>query len=196
MPAPGQIDTCDPQLLRETRRVADAHDLPIQVHAGQSPKEYKRIRSEYGTSTVEYMSDAGLLGPDCLIGHGQTMTADGNLASLSPNEVAALRDSRTAVVHLPWVKARTGGVINSIKKYRQLGIRQSLGTDARLQSADSPGRWTGARHDRLRRGLGAMSGRMLGATSIGAPPVILYLSSGPDPVAITRANLTLDVAVI
>lgn len=44
--------------------------------------------------------------------------------------------------------------------------------------------------------LGALSGTMLGATSIGAPPVILYLLSGPDPVAVTRANLTLYVMVI
>lgn len=129
MLAPGQIDTCDPELLRETRRVADTHALPIQVHAGQSPNEYEQIRSEYGMSTVEYMLDTGLLGPDCLIGHGQIMTHDGDMASLTPAEVAALRDSQTTVVHLPWVKARRGGVINSIHKYRQLGIRQSLGTD-------------------------------------------------------------------
>lgn len=45
-------------------------------------------------------------------------------------------------------------------------------------------------------GLGALSGTMLGATSIGGPPVILYLLSGPDPVAVTRANLTLYVVVI
>ncbi len=45
-------------------------------------------------------------------------------------------------------------------------------------------------------GLGAISGTMLGATSIGAPPVILYLLSGPDPVDATRANLTLYVTVI
>jgi uncharacterized membrane protein YfcA len=44
--------------------------------------------------------------------------------------------------------------------------------------------------------LGALSGTMLGVTSIGAPPVILYLLSGPDPVAVTRANLTLYVMVI
>lgn len=42
--------------------------------------------------------------------------------------------------------------------------------------------------------LGALSGAMAGATSIGGPPVILYLLSGPDPVAVTRANLTLFVA--
>jgi uncharacterized membrane protein YfcA len=44
-------------------------------------------------------------------------------------------------------------------------------------------------------GLGALSGAMLGATSVGGPPVILYLLSGPDPVATTRANLTLYVTI-
>jgi uncharacterized protein len=44
-------------------------------------------------------------------------------------------------------------------------------------------------------GLGAVSGSMLGATSIGGPPVILYLLSGPDPIETTRANLTLYVTV-
>lgn len=129
MLAPGQIDTCDPEMLHDTRRVADAHKLLIQVHAGQSPNEYARIQSEYGMSTIEYMQSTGMLGSDCLIGHGQIMTADGNMDSLDANEVAALRDSQTTVVHLPWVKARRGGVINSIHKYKRLGIRQSLGTD-------------------------------------------------------------------
>jgi len=44
--------------------------------------------------------------------------------------------------------------------------------------------------------LGALSGAMLGATSIGGPPVILYLLSGSDPAAVIRANLTLYVVLI
>lgn len=43
--------------------------------------------------------------------------------------------------------------------------------------------------------VGALSGTMAGATSIGGPPVILYLLSGPDRVEVTRANLTVFVAV-
>jgi uncharacterized membrane protein YfcA len=39
-------------------------------------------------------------------------------------------------------------------------------------------------------GLGVLSGTMTGAIGIGAPPVILYMLTGPDPVATTRANLT------
>lgn len=45
-------------------------------------------------------------------------------------------------------------------------------------------------------GLGAVSGAMVGATSMGGPPVILYLVAGPDPIDITRANLTYFVGAI
>lgn len=56
-------------------------------------------------------------------------------------------------------------------------------------------RYSGRQRPATSLGLGALSGAMLGATSIGAPPVILYLLSGPDPVATTRANLTLFLVV-
>ena len=129
MLAPGQIDTCSPELLRATRLTADRHKLPIQIHAGQSGKEYSRIRDTMNRTTVEYMLDTGLLGPDFIIGHGQIMTADGDHASMGAHEIAALRDSGTTVCHMPWCKARRGGVIDSMQKYRDMGIRQCLGTD-------------------------------------------------------------------
>jgi uncharacterized protein len=44
--------------------------------------------------------------------------------------------------------------------------------------------------------LGSVVGVLLGSTSVGAPPVILYLLSGPDPHAVTRANLTVFVTAI
>lgn len=44
--------------------------------------------------------------------------------------------------------------------------------------------------------LGATSGVLVGATSVGAPPVILYLLAGSDPPGVTRANLTLFVTII
>jgi uncharacterized membrane protein YfcA len=51
-------------------------------------------------------------------------------------------------------------------------------------------RYSGAQRLGTSIGLGGLSGAMAGATSVGAPPVILYLLSGPDPIATTRANLT------
>ncbi len=57
-------------------------------------------------------------------------------------------------------------------------------------------RYRGPRPVALSVGLGGACGVLLGATGIGAPPVILYLLSGPEPLAVTRANLTLYVAAI
>ena len=127
--APGQIDTCDAELLRRTRRYADELSVPIQIHAGQSPLEFSRVRETEGYTSVEYMSETGLLGPDLIIGHGQFMSDDGDVGSMAEHEIEVLRDSKTSVCHLPWVKARRGGVINSIQKYDDHGIRQCLGSD-------------------------------------------------------------------
>jgi 5-methylthioadenosine/S-adenosylhomocysteine deaminase len=129
MLAPGQIDTCDARMLKDTRTYADELKVPIQLHAGQSPMEFARVVETQNMTSVEYLIDTGLLGPDFIIGHGQYMSSDGNIASMGDHEIAALRDSGTSVCHLPWVKARRGGAINSIQKYRDLGIRQCLGTD-------------------------------------------------------------------
>jgi uncharacterized membrane protein YfcA len=57
-------------------------------------------------------------------------------------------------------------------------------------------RYTGAHGVPSSLAVGAVSGTLLGATGIGGPPVILYLLSGPDSVQVTRANLTLYVALI
>ena len=57
-------------------------------------------------------------------------------------------------------------------------------------------RYTGPHRPATSVVLGGVVGVLLGATSVGAPPVILYLLSGPDPQAVTRANLTVFVTSI
>lgn len=54
-------------------------------------------------------------------------------------------------------------------------------------------RYAGPQRTATGIGLGALSGVMIGATSMGGPPVILYLLAGPDPIGVTRANLTFYV---
>ncbi|PWT93180.1 MAG: hypothetical protein C5B56_01155 [Proteobacteria bacterium] len=57
-------------------------------------------------------------------------------------------------------------------------------------------RYTGSPKPATLVALGGLVGVLLGATSVGAPPVILYMLSGPDPPAVTRANLTAFVTAI
>ena len=57
-------------------------------------------------------------------------------------------------------------------------------------------RYTGPQRLPTSLGLGAFAGSMVGATSMGGPPVIIYLLAGPDPIEVTRANLTYFVSGI
>lgn len=57
-------------------------------------------------------------------------------------------------------------------------------------------RYTGPQRPITSLLLGGIVGVLLGSTSVGAPPVILYLLSGPDPQQVTRANLTVFVTSI
>jgi uncharacterized membrane protein YfcA len=56
-------------------------------------------------------------------------------------------------------------------------------------------RWSGRYRPLTGFGLGSLSGTLLGATSVGGPPVILYLMAGPDDAATTRATLAVYVAL-
>ena len=57
-------------------------------------------------------------------------------------------------------------------------------------------RYKGPHGIRSTLALGGLSGALLGSTGISGPPVILYLLSGPDPVSVTRANLTLYIVIV
>ena len=57
-------------------------------------------------------------------------------------------------------------------------------------------RYAGRQRIATSAGLGVLSGSMVGATGMGGPPIILYLLAGPDPIAVTRANLTYFVVAV
>ena len=129
MLAPGQVDTCDAEMLSETRRIATQTGLPIQLHAGQSPAEFRRIRQTQGTSTIRFLERVGLLGNDFIIGHGMFLAETNDVAAIPREELALLAASGTTVVHLPWPKMRQGTIMNSYAKFLRAGVNVALGTD-------------------------------------------------------------------
>lgn len=50
-------------------------------------------------------------------------------------------------------------------------------------------RYTGEKKPAVATAIGALSGAMMAATSIGGPPVLLYMLSGPDRAVTNRANI-------
>jgi len=57
-------------------------------------------------------------------------------------------------------------------------------------------RYSGSPRPMTMLALGSVVGALVGATSVGGPLVILYLLSGPDPAAVTRAHLTVFITAV
>lgn len=56
-------------------------------------------------------------------------------------------------------------------------------------------RYHGPKKATITAGIGAISGTMMAATSLGNPPVMLYMLAGQDSAAISRANVTAYFAI-
>ena len=97
MLAPGQVDTCDAEMLAETRRAANASGLPIQLHAVQSPAEFRRVREVHGMTTIRHLERSGLLGRDFLIGHGMFLAETNDVSAIASEDLALLAHSGSTI---------------------------------------------------------------------------------------------------
>lgn len=132
--APAQIDTCSPELLREVHRRASEVDVPIQIHAGQSPAEFNEIMSRSGMTPVQYLHDVGILDDRLIIGHCIFVSGHSWLRHPHSDDLRLLADSGATVAHCPTVFARAGKALENFAEYRKRGVRMALGVDTTPQS--------------------------------------------------------------
>jgi 5-methylthioadenosine/S-adenosylhomocysteine deaminase len=126
---PAQLDTCDLDLLRATRRAADEHGLPISIHAAMNLHEFHRILSEYGRTPLELLDSIAFLGPDVLLGHCVFHAHHSWTHYPYVNDLDLLAASGTAIAHAPYKYAKMGIALESLARYRARGITVALGTD-------------------------------------------------------------------
>lgn len=138
---PIQVDTCSPELLRATRKAADALGVGIEIHAGQNLFEFHEILRRCGKTPVELLADVGLLGPDAILGHCIITTAH-HLAGLpGGRDLEVLARSGATVAHCPLVFARRGNALESFHGYRKAGVKVGLGTDTYPRDMIAEMRW-------------------------------------------------------
>lgn len=117
---PHGADTCLPDLLREVRRVADDLGCVVTTHLAQTPEELAFLRRRYDRGPVEYLQDAGLLGPDVALAHCVYATDE---------ELRVLRETGTSVANCVVSFAREGTNV-PFARFQRAGIRTGIGTDS------------------------------------------------------------------
>jgi cytosine/adenosine deaminase-related metal-dependent hydrolase len=130
MVAPAQIDTCTPELIRDSFAAAGERDLPFQIHAAQSVVEFHEITRRHGMTPVEWLESLGVLSQRSIIGHGIFLDHHSSTANWPKrDDLSTLVGTQTTVAHCPVVFHRRGIAMQSFGRYAARGVKLGLGTD-------------------------------------------------------------------
>ena len=126
---PCRIETMTLDILKETKRQADALGAPIKLHAAQGLPELALIQKRYGKRSIELLGEIGFLGANVGIPHVFFIGGHNGVEASGADELALLRDSGTTVIHCPIPAARHARSLDTFDGYLQAGLNIALGTD-------------------------------------------------------------------
>ena len=139
---PRTADLVSPELFRETMRISEEKDLPVETHAAQFVGELRDIKKLYAKDPITYLNDLGVLKPKTILGHVIFITSHRLVGKTTEApDLGIIAKSGASVAHCPWVFARVGRALESYAKYRDRGIRIGLGTDIFPQNMLNEMRW-------------------------------------------------------
>lgn len=130
MISPSQIDTCTPDLIRDSFAEAQARGLPFQIHAAQSVVELHEITRRHGMTPIEWLESLGVLSPRSIVGHG--IYLDHHSSALNwpkRGDLRTLVETGTSVAHCPVVFQRRGIAMQTLGSYLRAGVNVGIGTD-------------------------------------------------------------------
>jgi 5-methylthioadenosine/S-adenosylhomocysteine deaminase len=127
---PRTADLVSPELFKETMKVAEERNLPVEIHAAQFYGELNDIKKLYGKDPITHLHDLGVLKPRTILGHVIYVTSHQEIKeSVDAPDLDLIAAGGSTVAHCPWVFARVGRALESYSVYRDRGVRMGLGTD-------------------------------------------------------------------
>lgn len=106
--------------------LCSSRGVPLQMHVNEHLAGVERMLVEHGRRPLEYLDDAGVVGPWLLAAHATMLTAD---------EALLLRDRGAAVSYNPVATAWKGNAVAPALLLASLGVRLGLGTDGTRSDA-------------------------------------------------------------
>jgi cytosine/adenosine deaminase-related metal-dependent hydrolase len=120
---------CTPELLRETRRAADALGVGIQIHTASRQSEVEMLRERYNWSPIQLLAEADCLMAGAILGHCVFLRGHSRVGGDATSDLRLIAGSGATVAHSPRVFARQGIALESFGRYLAAGIPIAMGTD-------------------------------------------------------------------
>lgn len=126
---PREVETSSVDLLAQTRKAADEHQLPMATHAAYSVLEFHDVVQEHMMTPIELLDKLGLLRPTLNIGHGNFISDIPNLNYSDACDLALMGRARVTISHCPINIVRRARTLDSWKRYQEAGVNISIGSD-------------------------------------------------------------------
>ncbi|MFQ5599442.1 MAG: 8-oxoguanine deaminase [Candidatus Krumholzibacteriia bacterium] len=107
-------------LLRDTVKLARAHDVHCHTHLAETEDETAYCLQHYGRRPLQLMEELEWLGPDVWFAHG---------VHFEPQEIEVLARTQTGVTHCPSSNMRLGSGIAPVCEMLARGVPVGLGVD-------------------------------------------------------------------
>ena len=128
---PYLADSCTPELLRAAKEAAAELRCTLKMHVAQYLLEFFEMVRRTTRTPVQYLADAGFLGPEVSLAHAIFTPRHPWLPypTADDTDTRLIVESGASVAHCPVVFARSGVALHSFSHYVRAGISVSLGTD-------------------------------------------------------------------
>ncbi|MBZ5739496.1 amidohydrolase family protein [Nocardioides mangrovi] len=115
------LPLASPDLLRETRTLANELGTGIHIHLNESMSEVENSLERFGRRPTELAYELGFLGPDVVAAH---------CVHLNDAEIRMMAETGTHISHNPSSNAKLGNGIARVPEMIAAGINVGLGHDA------------------------------------------------------------------
>jgi cytosine/adenosine deaminase-related metal-dependent hydrolase len=126
---PGHVDSCTPELLKETRSVAKEIGVRVQIHATINLFEFHTVMQRERCTPIELLHKIGFLDPEVSLSHCIFISGHSWLAYPYGDDLKIIADSGASVAYSPLKYLKLGIVMESFDRYLNAGINMGVGTD-------------------------------------------------------------------
>lgn len=117
---PHSLYTCSEKCLIKCKELADKYSLPIHIHFCENVEEVKTIESKFNMKPIKVLEKLGYLENKLILAHA---------VHLEDENINLLKRNNIFIAHNILSNLNLGCGILPYKKYKDLGLNISLGTD-------------------------------------------------------------------
>lgn len=126
---PGHVDSCTPELLKETRKAGKEFAVRVQIHATINLFEFHTVMRLHRCTPIALLHRIGFLDPEVSLSHCIFISGHSWLAYPYGDDLKIIADSGASVAYSPLKYLKLGIVMESFDKYLGAGINMGIGTD-------------------------------------------------------------------